>query len=285
MARGASPDPVVARVDGRAVHQSAVDQARAEARLDGRRRRRRQGARRRHRSRARACTKLSGSASRPTRPTSRAGRPSWARARRRRGLEVRAAEGGDERGSVPRERCAAGVLREAVQNARFPQVKAGRRRRATLLRAQRADALHAVGRGQAGRHRRARTKASPGMPSSACARVVPSTKSHGSSASIPRLKDAGGSVGLGRPHARCPSRLAQGGRAPARVGPRLSEPVAGPGRRLGRQGRRARGPDAWPRSRRCAPSIEDGLAGRKRSAALAEWLDRGAQRTPLIERL
>ena len=30
-----SPDAVVARVDGRAVHQSAVDQARAEARFTG----------------------------------------------------------------------------------------------------------------------------------------------------------------------------------------------------------------------------------------------------------
>jgi parvulin-like peptidyl-prolyl isomerase len=273
-----SPDPVVARVDGRAVHQSAVDQARAEARLTG--------------ADDDAGKALDAAIDRALvrAEAQRLGLTADEAEVESRAATVGAQLGGDAAlksalqkvsmsASQFRESLRAGVLREAVQNARFPQFKAApgaarrfyERRRADLFTEPAAVKLGAIVVRNEGIAGNAIKRLRQGRPFDEVSRQF----------SIdPEIKDAGGMLGWLDPRS-LPGPL---GKAVARlpVG-RISTPIAGPG-------------GTWVvevvarRPQRVAPfaevraEIEDGLTGRKRSAALAEWLD-AARTDALIERL
>ena len=274
----AAPDAVVARVDGRAVHQSDVDQARAEARFAGAA----DDAGKAldaaiDRELVRAEAQRLGLAADEAEVTSRV-------------AAVGAQMGGDAalQSALPkadmsaaqlRENLRAGVLREAVQDARFPQVKAGpgavrgfyERRRADLFTEPAAVKLGAIVVRNEGIAGNAIKRLRQGRPFEEVSRQF----------SIdPEIKNAGGMLGwidprsLPRPLGEAVGRL--------RVG-RISAPVAGPG-------------GAWVfevlarRPERVAPfagvraQIEDGLTGRRRAAALDDWLAT-ARKDALVERL
>ena len=273
-----SPDAVVARVDGRAVHQSAVDLARAEARfvgvvddagkaLDAAI----------DRELVRAEAERLGLAADEAEVESRV-------------AAVSAQLGGDaalksalQKAAMSaaqfRESLRAGVLREAVQDARFPHVKAGpgaarrfyERRRADLFTEPAAVKLGAIVVRNDGIAGNAIKRLRQGRPFEEVSRQF----------SIdPEIKDAGGMLGWLDPRS-LPGPLGKAvGRL--RVG-QISAPVAGPG-------------GTWVfkvfarRSQRVAPfasvraQIEHGLTGRRRSAALDKWLAT-ARKDALIERL
>ncbi len=273
-----SPDPVAARVDGRAVHQSAVDQARAEARLTGadddagkaldvaidralvRAEAQRLG--------------LSADEAEVESRTAILGARLGGDAALKSALQNAAMSEAQFRQSVR-----AGVLREAVQNARFSQVKAGRdaarrfyeRRRADLFTDPAAVKLGAIVVRNEGIAGNAIKRLRQGRPFDEVSRQF----------SIdPELKSAGGAMGwidprsLPEPLSKAVARLKVGETSPA---------VSGPGgvwvfRILARRPQRV-APFAEVRA-----EIEDGLTSRKRSAALAEWLA-AARRDALIERL
>lgn len=273
-----SPDAVVARVDRRAVHQSAVDLARAEARFAG-------------------VVDDAGKAldAAIDRELVRAEAQRLGLAADEAEVESRVAAvgarlGGDaalksalEKAAMSaaqfRENLRAGVLREAVQDARFPRVKAGPgavrrfydRRRADLFTEPAAVKLGAIVVRNEGIAGNAIKRLRQGRPFEEVSRQF----------SIdPEIKDAGGMLGwldprsLPEPLGKAVGRL--------RVG-RISAPVAGPG-------------GTWVfevlarRPQRLAPfasvraQIEDGLTGRRRSAALDKWLPT-ARKHALIERL
>jgi parvulin-like peptidyl-prolyl isomerase len=270
-----SPDAVVARVDGRAVHQSAVDLARAEARFSGDAGEALDVAVDRELVRAEA--ERLGLAADESEVASRV-------------AAVGAQLGGDaalksalEKAAMSaaqfRESLRAGVLRKAVQDARFPHVKAGpgaarrfyERRRADLFTEPAAVKLGAIVVRNDGIAGNAIKRLRQGRPFEEVSRQF----------SIdPEIKDAGGMLGSLDPRS-LPGPLGQAvGRL--RVG-QISAPVAGPG-------------GTWVfkvfarRSQRVAPfasvraQIEHGLTGRRRSAALDKWLAT-ARKDALIERL
>jgi len=270
-----SPDAVVARVDGRAVHQSAVDLARAEARFSGDAGEALDVAVDRELVRAEA--ERLGLAADESEVASRV-------------AAVGAQLGGDaalksalEKAAMSaaqfRESLRAGVLREAVQDARFPHVKAGpgaarrfyERRRADLFTEPAAVKLGAIVVRNDGIAGNAIKRLRQGRPFEEVSRQF----------SIdPEIKDAGGMLGWLDPRS-LPGPLGKAvGRL--RVG-QISAPVAGPG-------------GTWVfkvfarRSQRVAPfasvraQIEHGLTGRRRSAALDKWLAT-ARKDALIERL
>ena len=279
--RGAAssvPDAVVARVDGRAVHQSAVDQARAEARFTG-------------------ADDASGKALEAA-----IDRELVSAEAQRLGLAADEAEvasrvtalgaqlGGEaalksllQKAAMSesqfRESLRAGVLREAVQEARFPQVTAGpgaarrfyERRRADLFTAAAALKLGAIVARNDGIAGNALKRLRAGRPFEEVARQF----------SIdPELKSAGGAMGWVDPRSM-PEPLSKAV-ARLRVG-ETSRRIAGPGgvwifKVLARRPQRV-APFSQVRAQ-----IEDGLTGRKRSAALDEWLA-AARRDALIERL
>src|SRR5665647_1816779 len=178
-----------------------------------------------------------------------------------------------------RESLRAGVLREAVQDARFPHVKAGpgaarrfyERRRADLFTEPAAVKLGAIVVRNDGIAGNAIKRLRQGRPFEEVSRQF----------SIdPEIKDAGGMLGwidprsLPEPLGKAVGRL--------RVG-RISAPVAGPGgtwvfKVLARRPQRV-APFAQVRAQ-----IEHGLTGRRRSAALDKWLAT-ARKDALIERL
>jgi len=273
-----SPDAVVARVDGRAVHQSAVDQARAEARFAG--------------VAADAGKALDAAIDRELvrAEAQRLGLAADEAEVESRVAAVSARLGGDaalksalEKAAMSaaqfRESLRAGVLREAVQDARFPHVKAGpgaarrfyERRRADLFTEPAAVKLGAIVVRNDGIAGNAIKRLRQGRPFEEVSRQF----------SIdPEIKDAGGMLGWLDPRS-LPGPLGKAvGRL--RVG-RISAPVAGPG-------------GTWVfkvfarRSQRVAPfasvraQIEHGLTGRRRSAALDKWLAT-ARKDALIERL
>jgi len=273
-----SPDAVVARVDGRAVHQSAVDLARAEARfvgvvddagkaLDAAI----------DRELVRAEAERLGLAADEAEVESRV-------------AAVSARLGGDaalksalEKAAMSaaqfRENLRAGVLREAVQDARFPRVKAGPgavrrfydRRRADLFTEPAAVKLGAIVVRNEGIAGNAIKRLRQGRPFAEVSRQF----------SIdPEIKDASGMLGWIDPRS-LPEPL---GKAVARlqVG-QISAPVAGPGgtwvfKVLARRPQRV-APFAQVRAQ-----IQDGLTGRRRSVALDKWLAT-ARKDALIERL
>lgn len=273
-----SPDAVVARVDGRAVHQSAVDLARAEARFAG-------------------VVDDAGKAldAAIDRELVRAEAQRLGLAADEAEVESRVAAvsarlGGDaalksamETAAMSaaqfRENLRAGVLREAVQDARFPRVKAGpgavRRfydgRRADLFTEPAAVKLGAIVVRNEGIAGNAIKRLRQGRPFEEVSRQF----------SIdPEIKDAGGMLGWLDPRS-LPEPL---GKAVGRLGVgRISAPVAGPGgtwvfKVLARRPQRL-APFASVRAQ-----IEDGLTGRRRSAALDKWLATG-RKDALIERL
>ena len=273
-----SPDAVVARVDGRAVHQSAVDQARAEARFAG--------------VAADAGKALDAAIDRELvrAEARRLGLAADEAEVESRVAAVSARLGGDaalksalDKAAMSaaqfRENLRAGVLREAVQDARFPRVKAGPgavrrfydRRRADLFTEPAAVKLGAIVVRNEGIAGNAIKRLRQGRPFEEVSRQF----------SIdPEIKDAGGMLGWIDPRS-LPEPLGKAvGRLPTG---QISTPVAGPG-------------GAWVfevlarRPQRVAPfaqvraQIEDGLTGRRRSAALDKWLAT-ARKDALIERL
>ncbi len=238
----ASPDAVVARVDGRAVHQSAVDQARAEARFAG------------ADDDAGAALEAAIDRELVRAEAQRLGLAADAAEVERRLAAVGAQLGGDAALKAARELAAmsedqlreslrAGVLRKAVQDARFPQVKAGpaaarrfyERRRAELFTVPAAVKLGAIVARNEGIAGNAVKRLRAGRPFDEVARQF---------SVDPELKSAGGAMGwidprsMPEPLSRAVARL--------RVGA-TSRPVAGPGgawifRVL------ARRPHAWCRS-------------------------------------
>jgi parvulin-like peptidyl-prolyl isomerase len=274
----ASPDAVVARVDGRAIHQSNVDQARAEARFAGA---------------ADDAGKAFDAAIERELVSAEAERLRLAADEAE--VESRVAAVGAQLGgdaalqaalqkadmSVAqfRENVRAGVLREAVQDARFPQVTAGpgaarrfyERRRADLFTRPAAVKLGAIVVRNEGIAGNAIKRLRQGRPFEEVSRQF----------SIdPQVKDAGGMLGwldprsLPGPLGTAVARLAVG---------QLSAPVVGPGgtwvfKVLARRPERV-APFAEVRAQ-----IEDGLSGRKRAAALDAWLAT-ARKDALIERL
>jgi parvulin-like peptidyl-prolyl isomerase len=274
----ASPDAVVARVDGRAVHQSAVDQARAEARFAG-------GA-------DDAGKALDAAIERELvrAEAQRLGLTADEAEVERRLAAVGAQLGGDaalkaalEQAAVSedqlRESLRAGILRKAVQDARFPQVKAGpgaarrfyERRRADLFTEPAAVKLGAIVVRNEGIAGNAIKRLRAGRPFEEVARQF---------SVDPELKSAGGVMGRIDPRTMPgPLRKAV---ARLRVGA-TSRPVAGPGgawifRVLARRPERVV-PFASARAQ-----IQDALTGRRRAAALDKWLAT-ARKDALIERL
>jgi len=274
----ASPDAVVARVDGRAVHQSAVDQARAEARFAG-------GA-------DDAGKALDAAIERELvrAEAQRLGLTADEAEVERRLAAVGAQLGGDaalkaalEQAAVSedqlRESLRAGILRKAVQDARFPQVKAGpgaarrfyERRRADLFTEPAAVKLGAIVVRNEGIAGNAIKRLRAGRPFEEVARQF---------SVDPELKSAGGVMGWIDPRSMPgPLRKAV---ARLRVGA-TSRPVAGPGgawifRVLARRPERVV-PFASARAQ-----IQDALTGRRRAAALDKWLAT-ARKDALIERL
>jgi parvulin-like peptidyl-prolyl isomerase len=274
----ASLDAVVARVDGRAVHQSDVDQARAEARfagatddsgkaLDAAI----------DRELVRAEAQRLGLVADEAEVTSRVAAVG-AQVGDEAALQA-ALQKADMSAAQFRENLRAGVLREAVQDARFPQVKAGpgaarlfyERRLADLFTEPAAVNLGAIVVRNEGIAGNAVKRLRQGRPFDEVSRQF----------SIdPQIKDAGGLLGWLDPRS-LPGPL---GKAVARlrVG-RISAPVTGPGGTwvfevLARRPQRVT-PFAAVRS-----EIEDGLTGRRRSAALDAWLA-AAREQALIERL
>jgi parvulin-like peptidyl-prolyl isomerase len=273
-----SPDPVVARVDGRAVHQSAVDQARAEARFAG------------ADDDAGAALEAAIDRELVRAEAQRLGLAADAAEVERRLAAVGAQLGGDAALKVARERAAlsedqlreslrAGVLRKAVQDARFPQVKAGpaaarrfyERRRADLFTTAAAVKLGAIVARNEGIAGNAVKRLRAGRPFEEVARQF---------SVDPELKSAGGAMGwidprsMPEPLSRAVARL--------RVGA-TSRPVAGPGgawifRVLARRPQRVV-PFASARAQ-----IQDALTGRRRAAALDKWLAT-ARKDALIELL
>ena len=273
-----SSDAVVAHVDGRAVHQSAVDQARAEARFSGVA----DDAGKAFdaaidRELVRAEAERLGLAADEAEVASRV-------------TAVSAQLGGDAAlksalqkaamsASQFRESLRAGVLRAAIQNAHFPHVKAGpgaarrfyERRRADLFTQPDAVKLGEIVVRNDGIAGNAIKRLRQGRPFEEVSRQF----------SIdPEIKDAGGMLGWVDPRS-LPVTL---GKAVARlrVG-QISAPVAGPGgtwifRVLARRSQRV-APFASVRTQ-----IEDGLTGRRRSAALDKWLAT-VRKKALIERL
>ena len=273
-----SPDAVVARVDGRAVHQSAVDLARAEARfagvdddagkaldtaID--------------RELVRAEAQRLGLAADEAEVESRVAAVSarlGGDAALKSALEKAAMSAAQFRGSLR-----VGVLRDAVKDARFPQLKAGpgaarrfyERRRADLFTESAAVKLGEIVVRNDGIAGNAIKRLRQGHPFAEVSRQF----------SIdPEIKAAGGMLGWVDPRS-LPVPL---GKAVARlrVG-QISAPVAGPGgtwvfKVLARRPQRVT-PFASVRAQ-----IEDGLTGRRRSAALDKWLAT-ARKHALIERL
>jgi len=274
----ASPDAVVARVDGRAVHQSAVDQARAEARFAG-------GA-------DDAGKALDAAIERELvrAEAQRLGLTADEAEVERRLAAVGAQLGGDaalkaalEQAAVSedqlRESLRAGILRKAVQDARFPQVKAGpgaarrfyERRRADLFTEPAAVKLGAIVVRNEGIAGNAIKRLRAGRPFEEVARQF---------SVDPELKSAGGAMGWIDPRSM-PGPLSKAV-ARLRVGA-TSRPVAGPGgawifRVLARRPERVV-PFASARAQ-----IQDALTGRRRAAALDKWLAT-ARKDALIERL
>jgi len=178
-----------------------------------------------------------------------------------------------------RESLRAGVLREAVQDARFPQVKAGpgaarrfyERRRADLFTEPAAVKLAEIVVRNDGIAGNAIKRLRQGRPFAEVSRQF----------SIdPEIKDASGMLGWIDPRS-LPEPL---GKAVGRLGvDRTSAPVAGPGgtwvfKVLARRPQRV-APFAQVRAQ-----IQDGLTGRRRSVALDKWLAT-ARKDALIERL
>ena len=274
----ASPDAVVARVDGRAVHQSDVEQARAEARflgaaddagkaLDAAI----------DRELVRAEAQRLGLAADEAEVTSRVaavGAQLGGDAALRSALQK-----ADMSAAQFRENLRAGVLREAVQDARFPRVKAGpqaarrfyERRLADLFTEPAAVKLGAIVVRNEGIAGNAIKRLRQGRPFEEVSRQF----------SIdPEIKNAGGAMGWVDPRSM-PGPLSDAV-ARLRVG-RISAPVAGPGGTwvfevLARRRERV-APFAGVRAQ-----IEDGLTGRRRAAALDDWLAT-ARKDALIERL
>jgi parvulin-like peptidyl-prolyl isomerase len=273
-----SPDPVVARVGGRAVHQSAVEQARAEARFAG-------------------ADEDVGKALDVAidRELVRAEAQRLGLAADEAEVESRVATVGAQLGGDAalksalqkvsmsaaqfRESLRAGVLREAVQNARFPQLKAApgaarrfyERRRADLFTERGAVKLGAIVVRNEGIAGNAIKRLRQGRPFDEVSRQF----------SIdPQIKNAGGMLGWLDPRS-LPGPL---GKAVARlpVG-QVSVPIAGPGGTWVFEVV-ARRPQRVASFSQVRTQIEDGLNGRKRSAALGEWLA-AARRDAVIERL
>jgi parvulin-like peptidyl-prolyl isomerase len=273
-----SPDAVVARVDGRAVHQSAVDLARAEARFAG-------GADDAgkaldvaiDRELVRAEAERLGLAADEAEVESRV-------------AAVGAQLGGDaalksalQKAAMSaaqfRENLRAGVLRDAVKDARFPDVKAGpgaarrfyERRRVDLFTEPAAVKLAEIVVRNAGIAGNAIKRLRQGRPFEEVSRQF---------STDPQIKDAGGMLGWVDPRS-LPGPL---GKAVARlrVG-QISAPVAGPGgtwifRLL------ARRPGRVVPFAGVSSQIQDALTGRQRSAALDKWLAT-ARKDALVERL
>ncbi|MCX6363426.1 MAG: peptidyl-prolyl cis-trans isomerase [Actinobacteria bacterium] len=272
-----SPDAVVARVDGRAVHQSAVDLARAEARFTG--------------ASDDAGKALDAAIDRELvrAEAERLGLTADEAKVDDRVAAVSSQLGGDSAlesalkkaavsASQFRESLRAGVLREAVQDARFPQVQAGpgavrrfyERKRAELFTEPAAVKLAAI------------VVRNEGIAGNAIKRLRQGRSFDEVSRQFsvdPQVKEAGGMLGWLDPRS-LPAALGRAvGRLP--VG-RISAPVVGPG-------------GTWVfevvarRPQRVAPfaevraQIEDGLTGRQRSAALDKWLA-AARKDALIER-
>jgi parvulin-like peptidyl-prolyl isomerase len=274
----ASPDAVVARVDGRAVHQSAVDLARAEARFAG-------GA-----DDAGKALDVAIDRELVRAEAERLGLTADAAEVESRLAAVGAQLGGEaalkaalEQAAVSedqlRESLRAGVLRKAVQDARFPQVKAGpgaarrfyERRRADLFTEPAAVKLGAIVARNEGIAGNAIKRLRAGRPFEEVARQF---------SVDPELKSAGGAMGWIDPRSM-PEPL---GKAVARlrVGA-TSRPVAGPGgawifRVLARRPQRVV-PFASARAQ-----IQEALTGRRRAAALDKWLAT-TRKDALIERL
>ena len=277
---GASPtaDAVVARVGGREVLQSAVDLAIAEARLAG--------------GSVAGAQALDAAIDRELvrAEAERLGLSADTAEIDRRVAAVRQQAGGEEalRAALDkigmsdaqlRESLRAGVLREAVQDARFPGVKAGvdavrrfyERKRDELFTESAAVKLAALVVRNEGIAGNAIKRLRQGRPFSEVSRQF----------SIdPQIKDAGGMLGwldpasLPAPLRKVAERLSVG---------EASAPVAAPGGVwvLEVVGRRPRvvAPFASVRAQ-----IEKGLDGRLRSAALDKWLE-SARKGAAIERL
>jgi len=274
----ASPDAVVARVDGRAVHHSAVDQARAEARFAG-------GA-------DDAGQALDAAIDRELvrAEAERMGLTADEAEVESRVVALGAQLGGDaalksalEQASVSeaqlRESLRAGVLRTAVQDARFARVKAGpaaarrfyERRRADLFTQPAAVKLGAIVARNEGIAGNAIKRLRAGRPFEEVARQF---------SVDPELKSAGGAMGWIDPRSM-PEPLSKAV-ARLRVGA-TSRPVAGPGgawifKVLARRPQRVV-PFAGARAQ-----IQGALTGRRRAAALDKWLAT-ARKDALIERL
>ena len=273
-----SSDAVVARVDGRDVTRSAVDQLRAEARLTG--------------ADAAAGKALDAAIDRAlvAAEAQRLGLTADEAEVESRVAAVGAQLGGEaalksalQKAAMSeaqlRESLRAGVLREAVQDARFPQVKAGpgaarrfyERRRADLFTAPAAAKLGAIVVRNEGIAGNAIKRLRQGRPLDEVSRQF---------SVDPELKSAGGAMGWIDPRSM-PEMLSKAV-ARLKVG-ETSGPVPGPGgvwvfRVLARRPQRVT-PFAEVRA-----EIEDGLNGRRRSAALAEWLA-AARKDAVIERL
>ncbi len=273
-----SPDAVVARVNGSAIHQSAVDLARAEARFSG-------------------VADGAGEAldAAIDRELVRAEAERLGVAADEAEVESRLAAVGTQLGgdaafksalkkaamseSQLRESLRAGVLREAVQDARFPQIKAAPgaarrfyvRKRAGLFTEPAATNVGALVVRNAGIAGNAIKRLRQGRPFEEVSRQF----------SIdPQIKDAAGMLGWLDPRS-LPGPLGKAvGRL--RVG-QISAPVAGPGgtwvfKVLARRPRRVA---SFAEVR---AQIEDGLTGRRRSAALDRWIVT-ARKDAQIERL
>jgi len=270
-----SPDAVVARVDGRAVHQSAVDLARAEARFSGDAREALDAAVDRELVRAEAeRLGLAADESEVASRVAAVGAQLGGETALKSALEKAAMSA-----SQLRESLRAGVLREAVQDARFLHVKAGPgavrrfydRRRADLFTEPAAVKLGALVVRNEGIAGNAIKRLRQGRPFEEVSRQF----------SIdPQIKDAGGMLGwldsrsLPGPLGKAVERLPAG---------QISAPVAGPGGTWVFEVL-ARRPQRVAPFARVRAQIEDGLTGRRRSAALEKWLAT-ARKDALIERL
>jgi parvulin-like peptidyl-prolyl isomerase len=272
-----SPDAIVARVDGRAVHQSAVDLARAEARFAG----------------------AAGDAGKALevaidRELVRAEAARLGLSADEAEVEARVAAVAAQLGGAValqaaldkaalnadqlRANLRAGVLREAVQDTRYPQLKAGpgaarrfyERRRSDLFTEPAAVKLGAIVVRNAGIAGNALKRLHQGRPFEEVSRQF----------SIdPQIKDAGGMLGWLDPRS-LPGSLGKAvGRL--RVG-HVSAPVAGPGGTwvfevLARRPRRV------ATFAQVRAQIQEGLTGLRRSAALDKWLAT-VRKDALIER-
>jgi parvulin-like peptidyl-prolyl isomerase len=277
---GASPgaDAVAARVDGRPIPQSAVDLASAEARFAGvadDAGRALEAAIDRELLRAEAQRRglVADEAeveSRLTAVTEQFGGV---------GALKSALEKAGMTASQLRESLRAGVLREAVQDARFSGVEAGsgaahrfyERKRDALFTEAKAVKLAALVVRNEGIAGNAIKRLRQGRPFSEVSRQF----------SIdPQIKDAGGMLGwldprsLPEPLRKAVERLPVG---------RISPPVAGPGGTWVFDVV-ARRPERVAPFARVRDQIKDGLTGRLRSAALDKWLTT-ARKDAAIERL